>query len=114
MARLKSAMNAVVPKPSRSEPAIYPDGMMVARAVCRILAPDETLQFFTRERSSRWVGKAMEKKVFSVTCPRLYGLIVGLISHNAGKDTDASLSLFGKHLAKCADRKRSKELVSNM
>ena len=113
MAKLKSAMNAVAPKPSWSEPAIFPDGMVVARAVCRTLAPDEAFQFYTKERTSRWIGKSKEKKVFSETCPRMYGLIVGLIAHNSGNNTDTSLSLFGKHLAKCADRKRSKEFLSN-
>ena len=109
--RLKAALNTLSPKPVRTSDAVtYPDGMAVVRCVCRHIAPDEIMQFFTREKSSRWANE--KKRILSEVCPTIYGIIVGVVAHNAGKDFDQSMTLLTKHLNKCSDRKRSRELLS--
>ena len=91
-------------------PVIFPDG--VPRCLPDISARPNVpiLHYGCRRIYKSVVGS----KKFRNWCPWLNGQIVGLISPNSGKNIDASLSLFGKHLAKCSVSKLSIELLSKI
>lgn len=103
---LRSALSALSPM-SRGD--VHPNAMTVARAVCRLLAGDELFQFFTREEAAR---SKVHKRCLSETLPNLYRVIIAVIMSRSNTDVDNSLTALGKHLSKCADRRKSKLFVA--
>jgi len=75
-----------------------------ARAVCRLLIPDEQLQFFTTQR----ISKDKKKEILPNIHPNLFNVIIGQIIRKSGQDFDKALSGLSRHIAKCGDRKKSR------
>ena len=75
----------------------------MARAVCRLVAPDEIFQCFTRDASTK-----SNKKPFSVLYPRVHQIITAVVISNADIGINQALSGISAHLAQCGDRRKSK------
>ena len=116
--RLRRALIHLCPKPRRSgsgSEAIYPLPITVARSVCRSIGGDELFQFFTREQLTRAKGnRANQKIVIQQRLPNISRVITAVIVHSSNTDLDTALSAFGKHLAKCPDRAKSKALRAEL
>ena len=104
--RLRHALIAVCP---RRKNDIYPTPLSVARAVCRSIAGDELLQFFSRDRCSR---STIKNVIISEKLPHLSRVVTAVIVHNAATDVDTACGAFGRHLSKCGDRASSKVFLA--
>lgn len=76
--------------------------------VCRLVAPDHIFQHFRRDPNPT---AKLKKKPFSQLYPAVYGIIIGVVSKKCERDYEKTVSAFARHLVKCADRKRSKEVI---
>ncbi|MEL7309357.1 MAG: hypothetical protein AAGK05_16870 [Pseudomonadota bacterium] len=104
--QLRHALIAVCPKRQND---INPTPLSVARAVCRSIAGDEVLQFFSRDRCSR---STIKKAIISDKLPYLSRVVTAVIVHNAATDVDTACGAFGRHLSKCSDRACSKVFLA--
>lgn len=109
--KFRIAIGLLAPKSSTTTPSVSPAPVHVARSVCRLIAPDEIMQFFTREQSAR---SKITKRSLTETFPVLTKVIVDVIMANCNVDLEHSLSALGKHLSKCSDRQKSRCYLSNM
>lgn len=76
-----------------------------ARAVFRLVAPDEVFQYFTREATTK-----STKRPLSSTHPKLNQLLTTVIMTSTGCGLDKSRTGISYHLARCSDRKKSKRV----
>lgn len=106
--KLRSAISMSASRPTNTSPKIFPDPLLIARTTCRVIAPDELFQFFTREQCAR---SNTSKRLFAEALPNIYRLTVGVIAMNSGENVEKCVSALGRHLSKCGDRKKSKELL---
>ena len=111
--RLRHALLSMCPRKSKNPGGVetYPIPISVARSACRTIAGDHLFQFFTREQATR--AKTFPGKMsIQDRLPALSRVITAVIIHNANTDMDTALSAFGRHLAKCPDRAKSRTFLA--
>lgn len=107
---MRFALSNLVPKTFST--STRGDGSLpIARLVCRLIAPDHIFQHFRRDSNP---AAKLKKKIFSQLYPTVYGIIISVISKKCGKDFEKAVSAFGRHLVKCSDRKRSKQMFRDI
>lgn len=79
-----------------------------ARRICRVVAPDNIFQNFTREPCSR-----SSKSSLVALCPKLNQNITSLISTVMKVSLQKASSGLSLHLSKCSDRKESRQKKEN-